>query len=581
MNKKRRYFYILIALLAGIVTSFIAYVAFSHSDLSSNIPRVEINIDADRASIIQMIIEQNDVYNTNELREIRWSDPVNSLKITFELPPLDNAGKLRIDFGMSRGNFLIHYIRLKGGHFNRTWKGEALIKDFNPTRHIDSLYVANGTDVRLVAGGPDAFLESNFSLSSIRDELYRHQTFQPDILFFACIIGLFATIIFAYVLLRLNPLKYNHLHLAYVIIFFLFLLAPGIKMLVSPEASYSENRKLTEKPVFSIGRLFEYPKKLTRYFSDNMGFRTALTTTFSYFQFKLFHSSAYPEKVIVGKDSWLYSSDPEISGDYRNQSLYTETQLSTIRQNLEELHAWYAARNIKFYLMITPSKFRIYPEYLPDRIRIKPGENKLDQLLAYMQTNSKVPIVTVHNELIKAKKDTQVFYAHDTHWNFEGGYMGYQQLMKTLQADFPQLSIISPDYFTRRLIHTPNADLSRMLALQSILLNDEWTFDFKEEPPVRPDTPVSYTSVFPFSETKFFRNKANSSLPRLVIYRDSFANLILPFLIHHFSRSVFIWTYEHSLEVTEKEKPDIVIMEIVEYRLDRILEKNPIDFRLP
>ncbi|MBE2245994.1 MAG: hypothetical protein IAE67_01955 [Candidatus Competibacteraceae bacterium] len=580
MSKRHKYIYVIFAVLSGAFAAFTGYVAFIQSDISSIKPHIELIIDADRASMMQVMIEESGQYRPEELLETHWNDPVSYHKIIFKLPTLNDPGKLRIDFGTARGNYIIHSIRIMGGSMNKIWKGHDIIKDFSPAKHIDSIYVINDKKVRLVSGGPDAILETKFQLSSMTSALNNANIVQWNIIFFAGIIGLFISVLSAYVLIKTHPFQYNRLQLAYVCTFLLLILAPGIKMIIRPESSTDENRKLAAKPVFSIDQLFGYPKKFTRYFADNMGFRAPLTTGYNYFQFKFFRSSAYPEKVIVGKNSWLYSSDHEISGDYRNLKLFTKEQLLIIKQNLEELHKWYASKGIKFYLMIAPSKFRLYPEYMPRRIKIRPGQNKLDQLLDYMHNHSDVPIITAHEEMLKAKINAEVFYAHDTHWNFEGGYIGYQKLMKTLQADFPQLTILPPDHFSRRLVQPPTADLSKMLALQSVLLNDEWTFEFRQIPPALPAPDVEFQSVYPFSETKFFNHYLNPTLPRIVMYRDSFSNLLMPFLIHHFGRSIFIWTYEHSLEVTEKEKPDIVVMEIVEYRLDRLLEKNPIDFRL-
>jgi hypothetical protein len=54
-----------------------------------------------------------------------------------------------------------------------------------------------------------------------------------------------------------------------------------------------------------------------------------------------------------------------------------------------------------------------------------------------------------------------------------------------------------------------------------------------------------------------------STLPRAVIFRDSFASQLAPLLSEHFSRAVYLWQNDFDAQVVEEECPDIVIQEIV------------------
>jgi alginate O-acetyltransferase complex protein AlgJ len=56
---------------------------------------------------------------------------------------------------------------------------------------------------------------------------------------------------------------------------------------------------------------------------------------------------------------------------------------------------------------------------------------------------------------------------------------------------------------------------------------------------------------------------ADSSLPRAVIFRDSFASRLVPFLSEHFSRAVYLWQNDFDADDVLKERPDVVIQEIV------------------
>ena len=53
------------------------------------------------------------------------------------------------------------------------------------------------------------------------------------------------------------------------------------------------------------------------------------------------------------------------------------------------------------------------------------------------------------------------------------------------------------------------------------------------------------------------------SLPRAVIFRDSFTSALVPFLSEHFSRAVYLWQNDFDADVVTREHPDVVIQEIV------------------
>lgn len=63
----------------------------------------------------------------------------------------------------------------------------------------------------------------------------------------------------------------------------------------------------------------------------------------------------------------------------------------------------------------------------------------------------------------------------------------------------------------------------------------------------------------------------NKDLPKLVMFRDSFANHLIAYMSENFSRSVYISPPRIDYTILEQEKPDIVIFEIVERHLDALL----------
>ncbi len=56
---------------------------------------------------------------------------------------------------------------------------------------------------------------------------------------------------------------------------------------------------------------------------------------------------------------------------------------------------------------------------------------------------------------------------------------------------------------------------------------------------------------------------AGSNLPRLLMFRDSFASRLIPYLSENFSHAVFLWRHDMDPWEVEQARPDVVIHEFV------------------
>jgi hypothetical protein len=134
------------------------------------------------------------------------------------------------------------------------------------------------------------------------------------------------------------------------------------------------------------------------------------------------------------------------------------------------------------------------------------------------------------------------------------------------------------DDFESLFISDNDADLSMQLGLGNILRKDEWFMHSKKPLPFYPAYTPGYPGAYLLEPTLCLEQR-DTSLPRLLMYRDSFVNPMVPFLSYHFSRSVYLWTTEPSAVATLQEHPDIVVYELVESHLDKLLDKPPLEFR--
>ena len=80
-----------------------------------------------------------------------------------------------------------------------------------------------------------------------------------------------------------------------------------------------------------------------------------------------------------------------------------------------------------------------------------------------------------------------------------------------------------------------------------------------------------------FKYKPVFNMGPDPNAPKLLMFRDSFAVYLMPYLDEHFSRSVYVWTPILIPDIIEKEKPDIVVQEIMELFLPDLLEDKLTD----
>jgi len=89
----------------------------------------------------------------------------------------------------------------------------------------------------------------------------------------------------------------------------------------------------------------------------------------------------------------------------------------------------------------------------------------------------------------------------------------------------------------------------------------------------------------PFRQPLLF-STGDQSLPRALVFHDSFSIELQPLLAEHFEEILFVWDYQFNLETIDKFKPDVVMTIVVERistlgdlknppEVDAVLKSNP------
>jgi hypothetical protein len=353
--------------------------------------------------------------------------------------------------------------------------------------------------------------------------------------------------------------------LVLIVAFLVMLALPGVGLLVGIDrsaVSEAEMRTLAELPEWSWDRtaLAAWPDRFQRYFNDRFAFRNELIHVQASVLWRVFHTSS-SDTVIAGKGDWLFYADDGGLQDWVQAEAFTDTQLRRWQETLERIRDWLKARDVRFLFVIAPDKQMIYPEFMPASLGRLHQEFRADQLLAYMRAHSTVEMLDLRPALVAARPHELLYHHYDTHWNDRGALIGYQQIADRLTHWFPAIDpmeradfVTSPD--------VPSGDKTTMLGLvdagkrsmPGLVPRAGWSS--RVVFPARPD---------PYGEdgTVITENPGSSSGLRAVMFRDSFASRLIPFLSEDFARILYQWQNDFDPELVQREHPQVVIQEMV------------------
>jgi hypothetical protein len=357
-----------------------------------------------------------------------------------------------------------------------------------------------------------------------------------------------------------------------VLLFAGLLVAPTVRNLLGPPpAAASENRALAPWPKWqaSAWAAADFPSRFEAFYNDHFGFRYKLIDWHNHVRVRYLGLSSSPQ-VCLGKEGWLYFQHEPLGNDAVTDRPFTKEELQRWQRMLESRRDWLAERGISYLFVVAPNKESIYPEMLPSGLRRRGHSSRLDQLLAHLQATSRVRVLDLRGPLRTAKAHERVYHVTDSHWNQSGAYVAYYSLVNELAQDFPQLQPMPRSAFAESSVQLPGGDLAKMLGMAE---------QFSEEHPLLiPRLPRQARQVeaglrlenLPSYLQPTLLVRPEPDLPRAVLFHDSFAQCFTPFLGEHFQRMSCRWleAYEFDVRLIESEKPDIVIQEIVERKLD-------------
>ncbi|MDC8005886.1 hypothetical protein POV27_17670 [Aureisphaera galaxeae] len=312
----------------------------------------------------------------------------------------------------------------------------------------------------------------------------------------------------------------------------------------------------------------QFRRDLDKFYTQDFVFKDEVFYIYSGIQSNVFKANPIPDKTVAGIDGWRFLGDSysNVVKESIGISAFTQEEVDLIVERLRRKRDWLKERDIAYYVVMPPNKHTVYQEYLPiDRTN---GLNRREQLDAALRPTSLNWLDL--SSYLPSDHSPLLYYKTDSHWNHYGAFLGYQAIANRIAKDFPEVTPLAFDDFKVTTGPFPLGDLTDMLKMES---NETSVYfepkesNFKKIPSQLP-IPDYFTSY----PSNYERRYVCEGKPlKVLVLCDSYNTLLREYLRETFGETVMLRYSNFDEDVIEKEAPDIVIRELVERNIERLL----------
>jgi hypothetical protein len=264
-----------------------------------------------------------------------------------------------------------------------------------------------------------------------------------------------------------------------------------------------------------------------------------------------FPKSLFDGKVVRGKDGWLFLDNDSnlFMSQYSGELRFSEDQLRHWRFLLENRIAWLQARDTSYFFLVPPNSQSVFPEALPDGLGTGEGRPVL-QLIEYLRAERSYARIIYPIEELVREKSRCIYTKTGTHWTELGSFLAYRRLMAEINES-RSLLVLGEDDLQIREVSVVGDLGDKVVPPESSL--DAWVNVRIARARVLADNRVRNTG-------RRIEYECEEAPPVCcLVFGDSFANRVLPYLAESFARLVFVHMPTLDYGLVEREQPDIVI----------------------
>lgn len=183
----------------------------------------------------------------------------------------------------------------------------------------------------------------------------------------------------------------------------------------------------------------DYATGIEAKINQELGFKPFLVRLDSQFNYSLLHHIRPGNtKVAIGKEGWLY----EVGYFYykTHPGDMEESQARSFASDLRQIQDYFQNRQSDLFVIVTPSKATVYPEFTPDRIRkyyYSESEQSNYEKLRHFFSERGVNVIDGVEWFLRRKAeepDYLLFSRGGTHWSDMGAFEFLQHAVETINS---------------------------------------------------------------------------------------------------------------------------------------------------
>lgn len=231
-----------------------------------------------------------------------------------------------------------------------------------------------------------------------------------------------------------------------LVTFFLCTLIPMIY--ISDEVkNVRENRMLAVKPTLKQILRGGTGGGYEEWFNDHVGGRTALIKLRDIIRNMLSHVISTQKAIYLKEKGWSFVLPLESRIDG------SPAFINSVVQSLVQLNQFCQQNQIKLYVMDVPRKENVYKELLSDEYgfdeKTFTRTSQVQETIRNETRKHLIPWIYPYEALRNASKRDFVYFKWTHHWTDWGAFVGYQELMKEIRKDFPDIPVASLNDFRK------------------------------------------------------------------------------------------------------------------------------------
>lgn len=356
-------------------------------------------------------------------------------------------------------------------------------------------------------------------------------------------------------------------------IFFLLLISPILGTISGfGNEQLNEKRELVKLPDFSANNLIDpaFYSNIEKYYNDQFVYRGELIKAKSLIDYYVFNTSI-TSKVYIGTNEWLYLR--EELPDYIKDGCSARDDMRGLARQISRMETILLKKGKKLIFIVPPNKSTIYPEYVGLPHSYTGCKSKYEYLLEAFKQYPVKGFIRLDDTLLQAKKEKQLYYKDDTHWNVNGAMVASIKILKYLRPlswdkDLPEVEVIK-EYKAGDLANMMSINLGTK---ESVAKHINFTFKIDKKT-LEPEDQIH--PKFEFKSESF----SNELIPRTIILQDSFMSLPLEFIKGSFEQLDTYWWGPHLSDprvVEDLQASKVIVIECVERYLGQLGTKFPI-----